>query len=384
MNWLVGLAGLWLWFGACSSVLRTLVVPRGSSGLVSWKNRRLLGVFRLVAHRSSNYYTRDRILLWVSSISLVTSLLMWLAMFFVAYACMLFATSNLGVAAAFREAGSSLFTLGFASDDRYTLTFIDFAAAATGPIVIGLLIGYLPTMYAAYQRREGEVGLLHARAGEPNWAPELLARHAMVSNTSKLDDLWPAWEEWAAQVGESHANFPILIHMRSARPLHSWLVSLLCVMDAAAMRLALNPSLPQGNMRLAIRQGVVCLRDLADVEGIPYDPDPSPETPSAVSLDDFLRECSMLQAVGYEIEREQVEAYQHFRGWRANYESIAYELAARIDAVPAPWSGPRRPPLPEISPGRPANRRPGEAAETPADPEPGETDDPGTREHWPK
>lgn len=358
VNWIVGLAGLWLWFGACSSVLRTLVVPRGSSGLVSAKNRVVVMVFRLIARRSRNYATRDRILLWSSSISIVSSLLMWLAMFFVSYAFMLFATSNLGMPEAFREAGSSLFTLGFASDARYTLTFIDFAAAATGPIVIGLLIGYLPTMYAAYQRRESEVGLLHARAGEPNWAPELLARHAMVSNTAKLDDLWPAWEEWAAQVGESHANFPVLIQMRSARPLHCWLVSLICVLDAAAIRLALNPSLPQGNMRLAIRQGVVCLQDLADVEGIDYDPDPSPDTPSAVTKDEFVEVCAMLESVGYPIDRPPAEAYADFRGWRANYEKIAYEFAARIDAVPAPWTGVRRPPLETIYPPRPANRRP--------------------------
>jgi hypothetical protein len=59
------------------------------------------------------------------------------------------------------------------------------------------------------------------------------------------------------------------------------------------------------------------------------------------------------------MERDVDEAYLHFRGWRANYESVAYALAAEIDAVPAPWSGPRRPPLPVIYPHRPVNRLPG-------------------------
>ena len=74
-----------------------------------------------------------------------------------------------------------------------------------------------------------------ARAGEPNWGPELLARHAMVGMVPQLYDLWPLWERWAAEVGESHTNFPVLIQMRSARPNRNWLVALLCVMDAAAI-----------------------------------------------------------------------------------------------------------------------------------------------------
>ena len=45
-----------------------------------------------------------------------------------------------------REAGSSLFTLGYATNDRANLTALDFLAASTGPITIGLLIGYLPTL----------------------------------------------------------------------------------------------------------------------------------------------------------------------------------------------------------------------------------------------
>jgi hypothetical protein len=359
----LGILGVVLWIATASSVLRTLVVPRGSSAIVKWKNRLVVGGFRMVARRAPGYRGRDRVLLWASPICILSSLIMWLLMFFASYTLMLFSRSDLTLGASMREAGSSLFTLGFASNERNTLTALDFIAAATGPIVIGLLIGYLPTMYTAYQRRESEVTLLHARAGDPNWAPELLARHAMVANTARLDDLWPTWEEWAAHVAESHTNFPVLIHMRSARPLRSWLVSLVCVMDAAAMRLALNPDLSQGAMRVMLRQGIDCLRDLADVEQLPYDPDPQPDTPSQITLVEFVEVCEALAAVGYPIEVRPEVAYLDFRGWRANYEQIAYALAAAIDAVPAPWTGPRRPPLPVIAPQRPVNRRPDRPAD---------------------
>jgi hypothetical protein len=351
------LMGLAVWAAACSSVMRTLVVARGSSGLNRVKNGTLLAGFRVVARRG-DYGFRDAVLAWFAPVAIVTSLVMWLFMYFVAYGLLMFGTTDLTLRTQFREAGSSLFTLGYASTDRNALTALDFVAAATGPIVIGLLIGYLPTFYAAYQRREAEATLLLARGGEPNWAPELIRRHALVHNVDRLDTLWPAWERWAAEVGESHTNFPVLIHMRSARPDRNWLVALLCVMDTAAIHMSLNPSLPQGSMRVALRQGIVCMQELCTVQRIPYDEDPLPDKPSDVALEDFEQACALLAGAGYTWEREPAEAYRHFRGWRANYEDMAYALAEQIDAVPAPWSGTRTPPLPVVFPDRQPNRSP--------------------------
>jgi hypothetical protein len=352
------LLGLGLWLAATSSVMTTLVVSRGSSRIVTRKNLLMLAGFRLIARRSASYQGRDRVLTYYAPTVIVTSLLMWLALYFAAYGLLMSSFSGLGLAAAFREAGSSLFTLGYATGERATLTLLDFAAAATGPIVIGLLIGYLPTMYAAYQSREAEATLLLGRAGEPNWAPELIRRHALVDNVARLDELWPAWERWAAQVGESHTNFPVLIHTRSARPNRNWLVSLLCVMDTAAMHMSLNPQLPQGSMRVALRQGIVCMQELCAVLGIPFDLDPMPDKPSDVSVEEFERACGLLSRAGYTWQRDPAEAYRHFRGWRANYEDMAYALADEIDAVPAPWSGPRTPAVPLVLPDRQPNRSP--------------------------
>lgn len=350
------IAGLLLWAGTFSSVMRTLVYSRGSSGLNRLKNRLLLGGFRLVSRGS--YERRDASLAWFAPLAIVTSLMVWLLMLLLAYGLLMYGTTTLPFTTQLREAGSSLFTLGYASTDRATLTALDFLAAASGPIVIGLLIGYLPTFYAAYQRREAEATLLLGRGGEPNWAPELLRRHALVGNTDRLDALWPAWERWAAEVSESHTNFPVLIQMRSARPHRNWLISLLCVMDTASMHLALNPQEPQGAARVTLRQGIVCLQELGKVLRIPFDPDPLPDKPSAVTEADFLAACQLIGDAGYTWQRDPVRAYPHFRGWRANYEDLAYALAADIDAVPAPWSGPRRLDDEVIFPERQPNRRP--------------------------
>ena len=81
--------GLLLWFAATSSVMRTLVVSRGSSGLNRLKNVALLGCFRSIARRTGSYAARDRILTFYAPTAIVSSLLMWLLMYFLAYGMMM-------------------------------------------------------------------------------------------------------------------------------------------------------------------------------------------------------------------------------------------------------------------------------------------------------
>jgi hypothetical protein len=66
-----------------------------------------------------------------------------------------------------RMSGSSLFTLGFATPDGAVSYGIVFVAAISGIAVIALMIGYMPTLYAAYNRRETLVTMLEALSGTP-------------------------------------------------------------------------------------------------------------------------------------------------------------------------------------------------------------------------
>ncbi|MFI6448241.1 hypothetical protein [Kitasatospora sp. NPDC050543] len=359
MRLIYTLLGVALLLLTIASILRTLVVPRGLyTGLVYrlWAVLRLL--LRLAAGPRGAYRAQDRAQTWLAPLILIGMLGAWLASMLLAYTLLMHGTSELAWRVSFREAGSSLFTLGFASGDRLNLSALDFLAAASGPLVIALQIAYLPTLYAAYNRREVEVTLLQSRAGEPAWGPELLARQSLVDTEKALPQLYQSWERLAADLGESHSTYPVLLSFRSPQPNRSWVVGLVSVLDAAALHLAISPRSAPPEARLVLRAGFTAMRDIARSLRIDFDPDPHPESPIRLTYTEFDAAVAMVAAAGFPKERSVQEAWPHFKGWRVNYEALAYELARRTDAVPALWTGPRDFTAAPIPPRRPADRRP--------------------------
>jgi hypothetical protein len=358
MEWISGVAGGLLLVVLAGSVLRTLVVPRGLYSMLVYRLWWLLRRLLRLAAPGGGYDSIDRAQTWLAPLMLIGMLTTWLGGALLAFGLLLHALSGLSWGSSFREAGSSLLTLGFASGDRLRLSALDFVAAATGPVLIALQIAYLPTLYAAYNRRELEVTLLQSRAGEPAWGPEILARQWLVDTETALPELYRSWERLASDIGESHSTYPVLISFRSPRPYRNWLVGLLAVMDAAAMQLSLAPRSAPPEARLVLRAGFTALRDIARSLRFPFDTDPAPDTPIRLGLVEFEAAVAMLEATGFTAERTAREAWPHFHGWRVNYEAVAYELCRRCDAVPALWSGPRDFDSPQIPPRRPVDRRP--------------------------
>lgn len=346
-----------LWTGA--GVIRYLIVPRALQlHLPRLMTRAMQKLFLFLARRFETYEARDRVLAFQAPIVLLALFATWIALFLTGYALMLLPfIDSLGVA--IRESGSQLFTLGFAATHGSNTTVVHFAAAATGLVVVALLVGYLPTLYGAFNRRETMVTLLQSRAGAPAWGPELLWRYHNVGLLPALKELYSDWEHWAADVAESHPNYPALIFFRSPHPLRNWVLGLLAVLDSAALCLALAPRLAPVEARLCLRMGFLCLRDIAEFLRMPFDPDPLPTDPIELTYEDFAAGVQRLQDSGFPLERTIEEAWPHFKGWRVNYESIAYELCDVVSAAPGPWSGVRtHMPQMEIVPQRPANRKP--------------------------
>jgi hypothetical protein len=352
--------GALLVLAAWSSVIRTLIVPRrAGTWATRWVHPTVIRAFLLATSSITDYRRRDRVLAGQAAAILLAQLAAWLGVAFAGYALLLWPVAKGGIASAFTDAGSSLFTLGFFAPAGAAPVVIVFAASVTGLVIITLQIAYMPTLYAAFNRRETEVALLNARASVPSWGPELLARthYGLGSGVSTLDtmpDLYARWERWAADVTESHTTYLPLARFRSPTPLSSWVTALLAVLDSAALFLALSPgSAPEVPARLCLRAGHVCFNQVARAMGIDVADEPGLQGRISLTYEQFLDAVARLREVGFPVERDPAEAWPDFAGWRVNYEQAACAVAYAVDAVPALWSGPRRSRSPAIPPLRP-------------------------------
>jgi hypothetical protein len=354
---------------AAFSVVGTLVVPRPvTSWLTRMVDRLVDAVYRYAAGLIGDYQRRDRLLATEAAAVLLSQLVAWLLAFYIGFALLLWPFVSGGITNSFTEAGGSMWQIGFGPANGAAQKAIGDIGSVVALVTIALQIGYLPTLYAAFNRRETEVALLDGRAGVPSWGPELLARthYALGSGVSTVDtlpELYGQWERWAADVAESHTTYLPLVRFRSPRPKSSWVTSLLAVLDSAALYLALCPgSAPVVPARLCLRGGFTCFVAVARAMGIEVPEAADPEGSISLTYQEFLDAVERLRKVDFPVEVEPAEAWPNFVGWRLNYERAAYGVAAAVDAVPALWSGPRRRPTTPIPPIRPAPGRPGKAA----------------------
>jgi hypothetical protein len=356
---------------AATSVVGTLIVPRPvGSWLTRFVDKAVNGTFRIVAAPVKSYRRRDRIFAAEAAVLLLAQLGAWLIVFYLGYA-LLFWPFVPDITDALITAGPGLWGIGGVGSAEVTGAgprIIQDLSALSGIITITLQISYLPTLYGAFSRRENEIALLTARAGVPSWGPELLARtrYALGSGLSTIDtlpDLYERWEAWAADVAESHTTYLPLVRFRSPKPRNSWVISLLAVLDSAALYLTLAPgSVPEVQARLCLRSGLICLGEVARAMGLNVPAADAPDMAGGIELtyEDFLEAVQRLKEVDFPLERDPEEAWPEFVGWRVNYEKAAYAIAFAVHAVRAPWSGPRRHPDPVIYPLRPAPGRPPE------------------------
>ena len=347
------------------SVVGTIIVPRSvGTWLTRWVDRLVNGAFRIAVAPIASYRRRDRVLAAQAPTILLVQLLAWLGIFFVGYALLLWPILRAGITKAFTTAGPALWEIGSAQVHGAPARTILDIASLTGIVTITLQIAYLPTLYAAFNRRETEVALLNARAGVPSWGPELLARthYALGSGSSTVDtlpELYQLWERFAADVAESHTTYLPLVRFRSPRPLSSWVIGLLSVLDSAALYLALSPAAaPTVPARLCLRSGFECFREIARAMNLKVPESPDPAGGIRLEYEDFLKGIATMRKVDFPIERDPEQAWPEFVGWRVNYEAAGYAIAEAIDAVPALWSGPRRRPQEPIAPYRPAAGKP--------------------------
>lgn len=401
--------GLLLFSMTSLSLLRTVVVPRNLRSLITdLVINGVVGASRLIAKVSRTYMRRDAALAWAGPLIIIALLITWLMCYIFAYGFLIYGISGQPLGASIVQSGSSLLTLGFAYDNGSSnATLLDFFAAITGPVVIALMIGYLPALYQTFIDREVPVTLMATDAGEPAWGPELLSRMSLAKSISDLPMHLGKWASWAAKLRMTHITYPMLMYVRSGRGTRHFLVSLLTAMDASALMIALNTSLPRTPAYVTLLHGSESIQTLyiffgakrsklyylplrslwahkvksgsqvrAEQVKVPARDAEIAAVHEAAAADSsnalaetgyrsFIRAEKMtttltraefdyaieiLRGSDFPIEVEIEDAWEMFRRIRATYEFPMYALLRRLDATPAPWTGPRNTPTPVMWP----------------------------------
>jgi hypothetical protein len=336
------------------SAVRTVVLPRATPVLIT---RAVFGgtrmLFDLRAKRARTFETRDRIMSMYAPITLLLLPLVWIAATLAGFTLLFWAAGQRPLSDAFITSGSSLLTLGYERPDGLVAIALSFVEAGLGIAVLALLlVTYLPSMYAAFSRREQAVAMLEARAGSPPSGVEMLIRMARIDGLDELDPVWEEWERWFADLGESHTSLPALAFFRSPEPTQSWITSAGAMLDTAALYVATVdlPSIaPPGHEKeirapqaeVCIRSGYLALRRIAAFFRIPFDADPRPDGAISIRREEFDDACERMRAAGVPLRADLDRGWRDFAGWRVNYDAALVGLAQLTMAPYAPWSSDR-------------------------------------------
>lgn len=226
-----------------ADLVNTLVTT--ATSYARWWPTRLVwescyAVLRGVAARLPDGSTaRERVLAAFAPLLLVALLSMWSALQVVGFGLVWHAIGGLeptgGLGDSLYYSGVVFFTIGFGEvvpEDvvpRVGALIEAFAGVAT----TALVIGYLPSLYAAYSERErplmtldhGEMGRITPVTLIKAWAPD--------ADPKKLEERFREWERWTATVLETHATLPLLRLFRSHDRRQHWVTALGVVTDAA-------------------------------------------------------------------------------------------------------------------------------------------------------
>jgi hypothetical protein len=281
MNLAVGVLAVILILVILLEAFETIILPRRVS-----RRFRLTRVFYLaiwkpwsgIARAVSNRKRREALLGYFGPMSLLLLLVFWGAGLMIGFALLQWSAGSQIAAQDGRPSDfwtdlymsdTTFFTLGLGdvtpkSGFAHVVTAIE---CATGFGFLAALIGYLPTIYQAFSRREANISLLDARAGSPPTAAEILKRQALSGDASTLTQLLADWERWSADILESHISYPVLCYFRSQHDNQSWLASLTAILDVCALAIVGVERIPAWQARLTFAMARHAMVDIAQVFG---------------------------------------------------------------------------------------------------------------------
>ena len=326
--------GLGLVVATLTDAIGTLVAARGLTG--RWRPTRHFYWITWRMWRSVGRRLRDHQEGFLSAYAPLTLLLllaMWLLGLLVGWALVYSAGAasldgDSGFGSLLYYSGTCLFTLGFGDILAQTsvLRLAALAEAATGVATMALAISYLPVLYAAYGRRESQLLTLDDPSGERIQTLSLIRIWAPGGDTDRLYRFFGEWENWTADILESHVAYPMLALFRSQHRGQSWITALGVVLDAAVLTCAMVPGAELREPYFMYRRGRRALHEI--LRRLP--PTAKPHAP--LQREQFDVAYERVRATGLPI-RDADEAWERLIAYRSTYGT---SLQALIDYLLAP------------------------------------------------
>jgi hypothetical protein len=344
---IVGLVILWVVF---LDAFETVVLPRRVTRhfrLTAWFYRRTWIPWRKIAGHIQTFTRQQSFLGYFGPLSLILLLAFWAAMLIFGFALLQFGLGgheHLGnepitFARIIYQSGQTFFTLGYGDILPTTgmARFLSVIEAGMGFAFLGVVIGYIPVVYASFSRREIQISMLDARAGSPPTAAELLVRLAGSSDNPAIDQIvldavLRDWERWSAELLESHISYPVLSFFRSQHSNQSWLGALTTMLDVTSLILTGIESVHPGQAKLTFAMARHAAVDLAQVVNARYDPQAPERLPDETF--DALREA--LLAGGLKL-RTGDPAQQKLDRLRSMYEPYVHSTGKNLMLSIPPW-----------------------------------------------
>lgn len=231
--------------------------------------------------------------------------------------------------------GTTLFTLGLGDilPASPLGRFVTVLEAGIGFGFLALVIGYLPVLYQSFSRREVTISLLDARAGSPPTAVEIFRRQPGEHGMEALTELLEHWEQWSAELMESHLSYPALAYFRSQHDNQSWIASLTAILDVCTLAMVGLEGMCQYQARMTFAIARHALVDLSQVFSAPPEKDGRRDRLSPEGLAELRRE---LAAAGFVLADGEA-ATTELRRLRALYEPFAFALADYLRLDLPPW-----------------------------------------------
>ena len=163
--------------------------------------------------------------------------------------------------------GVVYFSIGFGDILPVTgpLRALTILAGLSGLGTLGLVIGFLPSLNAAYSARERQLLLLDDLTdGRVTPVTLAMAQLGPDGDMERLDAMFDEWSAWCAETYDSHSSFPMLMWFRSKHRGNSWITALGVVTDAAIAVIATVPDTDHGAAMRLYRQSVRLVSGLGE------------------------------------------------------------------------------------------------------------------------